>query len=93
MTASLPTPLGPLMTMIKGFGVGAMGSELKEEPNEVSKARMSSERSALSTEGMETKGGRERDIWAKKRGVGDNENDEKMGLVVIRGIGDLKGKR
>lgn len=54
MTASLPTPLGPLMTMTRGLGFGEKGSELKEEPREASRARRSSERSALSTVGMGT---------------------------------------
>lgn len=53
MTASLPTPLGPLITMIKGFGVGQIESELKEEPKENSRARSNSGFEALSREGME----------------------------------------
>ena len=53
MTASLPTPLGPLITMIKGFGVGQIGSELKEEPIEDSKARSNYSFEALSREGKE----------------------------------------
>lgn len=55
MTASLPTPLGPLMTMIKGFGEGQIESELKEEPKEDSKARSNSGFEALLREGKEWK--------------------------------------
>lgn len=33
ITASLPTPLGPLTTRIKGFGGGKEGAELKVDPN------------------------------------------------------------
>lgn len=70
MTASLPTPLGPLITTIKGRGVGTMGSELKEEPKVASKARKTSERSAFSREGMGTTGGRDiRERDKERRGV------------------------
>ena len=34
MRVSLPTPLGPLMTMIRGLGFGERGSKLKWEPME-----------------------------------------------------------
>lgn len=36
MTASLPTPLGPLMTRIIGCGGGASGSELNVVPSAAS---------------------------------------------------------
>lgn len=58
ISASLPTPLGPLITMTRGLGFGMRGSEVKEEPKEASRARRSSERSALSREGMGTGEGR-----------------------------------
>ena len=51
---SLPTPLGPLITMIKGLGVGIMGSELNDEPRDDSKARYNSYRSADAIVGVET---------------------------------------
>lgn len=92
MTASLPTPLGPLMTTIKGRGVGAMDSELKEEPKVASKARMTSERSALLREGMGTEGCRDiRERERERRGVGETIG-ENSGLGG-REMGNLKGKR
>lgn len=72
MRASLPTPLGPLMTMMRGLGFGERGSELKGEPMEASRARRRSERWALSKLGMGT-------------GVGVRESpilDEEKGLIV-----------
>lgn len=36
ITESLPTPLGPLITMINGLGGGFKGSEPKGEPNAAS---------------------------------------------------------
>lgn len=64
MRASLPTPLGPLMTMTRGLGLGQRGSELKEEPREDSRARRSSERLDLSRVGMGTDEGlRASPIW------------------------------
>jgi len=41
MTASLPTPLGPLMTRIIGCGGGASGSELNVVPSAASRPRNS----------------------------------------------------
>jgi hypothetical protein len=41
MTASLPTPLGPLMTRIIGCGGGASGSELNVVPSAASRPRYS----------------------------------------------------
>ena len=41
MTASLPTPLGPLMTRIIGCGGGASGSELNVVPSAASSPRNS----------------------------------------------------
>lgn len=57
MKVSLPTPLGPLMTMIRGLGFGERGSELKGEPMEASRARRRSERSAFSKVGIGTNKG------------------------------------
>ena len=37
ITASLPTPLGPLMTMTSGFEGGTRGSVLNDEPNVASR--------------------------------------------------------
>lgn len=37
ITASFPTPLGPLITMVTGFGGGTKGSELNLEPNVASR--------------------------------------------------------
>lgn len=54
ITQSLPTPLGPLITTIKGLGCGANGCELNDEPTDVSRARYSSIRSAVSTDGIGT---------------------------------------
>lgn len=54
ITASLPTPLGPLMTRIKGLGFGRIGSELNGEPSEASRALYSSALSAVSVEGIRT---------------------------------------
>lgn len=58
MRASLPTPLGPLITMTRGLGFGIRGWELKEEPMEVSRARRSSERFDCWRDGMGTGEGR-----------------------------------
>lgn len=54
---SLPTPLGPLITMIRGLGVGTNGSELNGEPRDVSSARYSSVRSVNSTAGIRVASG------------------------------------
>jgi hypothetical protein len=96
MTASLPTPLGPLITTINGPGLGVMGSELNAEPSEASRARTSSARSALSTEGMGTKGGR--DIWEigeqRQRGAWEIfGRNIFLGEGWDRELGNLKGKR
>lgn len=40
MTASLPTPLGPEMTMMSWLGGGMMGEEVKGEPRWDSRERM-----------------------------------------------------
>lgn len=37
ITASFPTPLGPLITMVTGFEEGTKGSELNLEPNVASR--------------------------------------------------------
>lgn len=54
MRASLPTPLGPEMTRMRGLGLGRKGEEEKEVPMEDSRARRSSERLEFSREGMGT---------------------------------------
>lgn len=57
MTASLPTPLGPEMTMISGFGLGQTGSVRNDEPRADSRARSKSGLGALSIAGIEW------DLW------------------------------
>lgn len=54
MRASLPTPLGPEMTRMRGLGLGRKGEEEKEVPMEDSRARRSSERLEFSREGIGT---------------------------------------
>lgn len=58
MTASLPTPLGPLITIISGLGEGQIESELKVVRREDSSARSNSGFEALSMEGIGE------DFWA-----------------------------
>lgn len=73
---SLPTPLGPLMTMMRGLGLEERGSELKGEPREASRARRRSARSDFSKVGMGTDKGlraspileEENDLMAFERG-------------------------
>lgn len=89
MRASLPTPLGPLMTMTRGPGAGQSGSELKAEPRDASRARRSSERSALSRAGIGTVlGRRASDISEKNRGV--VEDNGRLGFAAARvGVREL----
>lgn len=73
------------MTMISGFGSGQSGSELKDDPREASRARNSSERSALSKVGMGTELGlRASPILENNRGV---EGTGRLSLDWIRGVG------
>lgn len=85
MIESFPTPLGPLITTIKGLGVGANGSELNDEPTDVSRARYKSIRSAVSTAGIGTAAGL-RDSAMLEIDLGVRE-------FGVRGVNWLKRKR
>lgn len=80
MRASLPTPLGPEMTRMRGLGLGRKGEEEKEEPMENSRARRSSERFEFSREGMGTwEGLRASPIWEE-----EEEEEERLWVVELR---------
>lgn len=97
MRASLPTPLGPEMTRMRGLGLGRKGEEEKEVPMEDSRARRSSERLEFSREGIGTAEGlraspmreeeeeKELRIWNEKLlgfGLGNGDGREGMGRRV-----------
>lgn len=79
MRASLPTPLGPEMTRMRGLGLGRKGEEEKEVPMEDSRARRSSERLEFSREGMGT--------WEGLRASPireEEEEEERLWVVELR---------
>lgn len=98
MRASFPTPLGPLITIMRGLGLGFRGSELKDEPKEASRARSSSERSALSRDGMGTgEGLRASPMWEKRLWVVEFKMGKKklklfLGCVLSGGCRDGTGR-